>query len=424
VNSPTAPIPPSRPELRLNAPLVPVLAGVFALLYGITGYRGWLVFLVGTGGAWLLAYIWVHSLRKALQLERKVHLAWAQVGDSVPEELTVSNRSRMPAVWLEIADISEAVETPLRLVADVEAQGSLRRHPVHAFKRRGLYRLGPTRLRTGDPFGIYRLSLVDAHSSSVLVTPPQVNLSHLPIASGGWAGDRERQRRALERHLSQAGVRKYLPGDSLRRIHWPATAHSDSLIVRPLESAASGDWWLFVDLDAAAQAGSGLHSTLELSIVLAASLIRRGLAEHRRVGLTMAGPGLVRLEPHSDPAHTWQLMRALAMAETGNHPLPALLALGQPAQTASLIVITAATDPGWTAGIGRHNRGGSTTALLVDPRDFGGSQGQEGIIQALTQRRIPFQRMPGSLLEAAYAPLQVERRRYLEEGRAAWHSLD
>ncbi len=376
-------------ERRLNARLLPVFVGVLAGLYGLTGYRGWLVFLIGMAGVWLLAALWIRSLERGLSLERKIHLAWATVGDSVPEELKVINTSRLPAVWVEIVDEADRLETPLRLVSDVAPQTTRRRHPVHLFNRRGFYTLGPTCLRTGDPFGIYSLTLHDQHSSSVLVTPPHLPLTQLKLAPGGWSGDRRRQRGALEREISDAGVRNYVAGDSLRRIHWRASAHNDALIVRQLEADSSSDWWIFVDLEAAVQAGTGQDSTLELSIVLAASLVMRGMKEHRRVGLAMVGPKLVWLEPRSDPAHRWHIMQALAMAEAGDRSLAALMSLGGPVQTAAKIFITPSTDLAWVAVAGRNPHGNNRLTLLVDPAEFGSSANQTALASLARPQQRP-----------------------------------
>jgi uncharacterized protein (DUF58 family) len=421
-------------ELKLNVRLLPALVGILAILYGLTGYRGWLVFLIGIAGVWLLAFLWVYSLGKGLSIERTIHLAWASVGDSVPEQLIVINNSRFPAIWLEITDETDTQVTPFRLVSDVDPRTTRRRHPSHLFERRGFYTLGPTRLRTGDPFGIYSLTIHDQHSSTILVTPPQLPLTRLRIAPGGWAGDRQRRRSALVREISDVGVRNYVPGDSLRQIHWHASAHADTLIVRQLEAATSEDWWIFVDLDSAVQAGTGQDSTLELSIVLAASLVARGLREHRRVGLAMVGPSLTWLEPRSDPAHHWRILRALAMAEAGQRSLEGLMTLGRPAQAATSIVITPSTNPAWVAAAGGRSHDHHLTALLVNPGDFGGSRHQDRVVSALAHNRIPFVSIPRSMLEEAYSSLHFgERRppigfqsgkRYLQQGRASWQQMD
>jgi len=420
---------------RLNTRVLPAFVFLLAILYGLTRYRGWLVFLIGTASLWLLAFLWVYSLEQGLRIERKIHLAWANVGDSVPEQLMVINKSRFPAVWVEITGENDRWTTPIRLVSDVGPRITRRRHPSHLFKRRGLYTLGPTRLRTGDPFGIYSLTLHDQHSSTILVTPPQLPLTQLKIAPGGWAGDRQRRRSALVREISDAGVRNYVPGDSLRQIHWHASAHHDTLIVRQLEAATSEDWWIFVDLDATVQAGTGQDSTLELSIVLAASLVTRGMKEHRRVGLAMVGPKLTWLEPRSDPAHRWRILRALAMAEAGNRSLADLMTLGQgrAVQTATLIIITPTTNPTWIATARLPGRNSRITTLLVNPGDFDSHQNQSKVINALARSGIPFASIPRSLLEEAYPSLRRDnqkpfvgfqtRKRYLQQGSTTWQQM-
>lgn len=421
-------------ERRLNTPLLPVSVGVFAVFYGLSGYRGWLVLLIGTAGLWMLTFLWVYFLERGLHVDRRIHFAWATIGESVPEQLVITNTSRFPAVWLEIVDESDSLVEPLRLVSDVAGRASRRRSPIHLFKRRGLYTLGPTRLRTGDPFGVYTLTIRDHHSSTILVTPPQLALSQLKIPASGWTGDQKRQSGILARQASDAGIREYAPGDSLKRIHWRSSAHQDALMVRRMETAASDDWWIFVDLQAAVQSGTGQDTTLELSIVLAASLAMRGLRERRRVGLALAGPDLNWLEPRGDSSHRWRILRALAMAGQGRHSLVELLSIGRPARRASLIVITPTTDPSWVAAAERHRRFGVVTTLLVNPADFGSDRRQNQIVAALTRSRIPCTRMPGSLLATAYSSLQRGhrgsdagsdiRKRYLEGQGATWRSMD
>ncbi len=421
-------------ERKLNVKSLPVLVGLFGILYTWTGFRGWLVFLIGTLGVWLVAWLWVYLLERSLSIERGIHLAWATVGDSVPEELQLVNRSRLPALWVEIVDETDTPETSVRIVSDVEPDSSRRRHPLHLFNRRGYYTLGPTRLRTGDPFGIYTLTLRDRHSSHVLVLPPQLPLAQLRLDPGGWSGDRQPRRGLLEREISGADVRDYLPGDSLKRIHWRTSAHRGDLSVRLLEAAASDDWWIFVDLDETVQAGAGQDSTLELSIVLAASLVMRARQERRRVGLALAGPGLVWLEPRSDPAHHWRILQALAMAETGCCSLTDLLSLAGPGRTTTTIVITPTADPAWIAAFRSRRRGQGLATLLVDPSGFGGTADQGQIVGMLARQGILFTRMSRPLLEQAYAsPARVRReppagsapgRRYLRRESERWQPMD
>jgi uncharacterized protein (DUF58 family) len=424
----------SEAEFHLNSWLLPIMAGTFAVLYAFTGFRGWLIFFIGTAGAWLLAWLWVHSLKRNLHIERKLHLAWATVGDSVHEQLKLVNHSWLPAIWVEIFDTSDALMSPIRMVSDVPSTAHRTRHITHLFRRRGLYTLGPTRLRTGDPLGIYTLTLHDHHSDTILIIPPVLPLTQLKIPPAGWAGDQQRRRGSLEREISSAGVRGYLPGDSLRRIHWSASAHFDGLMVRQLEATASEDWWIFVDLDGSVQAGTEQYSTLELSIILAASLAARGLKEHRRVGLAFVGKSLVWLEPRADAAQRWRILQALAMAEAGTHSLAELLAVGPTARTATCIMITPSSDPSWIAAASRSRRGSSLLALLVDPMQFDSPTDLSKVTASLAYSGIPYTFISRSLLDVAYPSSDRvsrtrsgepgTRRRYLKQGRTAWQSMD
>jgi len=423
----------SKTKLQLNTWLLPLLAGIFFIFYAFSGFRGWLIFIVGLAGAWLLALLWVASLRNSLRIERNLHFAWATVGDSVHEELKLINNSWLPAIWVEISDTSTALSTPVRLVSDIGPKSSRTRYLNHLCKQRGLYTLGPTRLRTSDPFGIYTLTIYDYHSDTILVTPPLLPMNKLHIAPAGWAGDQRRMRGVLERDISDAGVRDYQTGDSLRRIHWQASAHFDKLIVRNLEASTSGDWWIFVDLDAHVQAGEGRDSTGELIIVLAASLAMRRLKENHRVGLALAGPDLTWLEPRADPAHGWRILKALAVAGVGETPLVDLVRMRRPGQTAKMIVITSSKDPGWI-GAARGRRTGDRFVVLVDPAEFGSSNNQNRIVSALAFSAIPFERIPRTLLYEAYPAINQGIRKpisdlqagkyYLKHGRSAWQRMD
>jgi uncharacterized protein (DUF58 family) len=284
-------------------------------------------------------------------------------------------------------------------------------------------------LRTGDPFGIYTLTIFDSHSDTILVTPPLLPMNRIRVVPAGGGADRQHRRKAIEREISDAGVRDYQPGDSLRQIHWPASAHINQLMARQLEASASADWWIFVDLEAGMQFGEGKDSTVELVIVLAASLAMRRLKEAHRVGLAFAGPDLVWLEPRADMTHRWRILKALAMAGVGETPLADLVRIRHPSQGATMIAVTPSIDPDWI-GAARRQRRGSQFAVLVDPADFGSSRDQGRIASALAFSGIPFERAPRSLLEEAYPPIARGVRssiagleaggRTLNRGRSAW----
>jgi hypothetical protein len=55
--------------------------------------------------------------------------------------------------------------------------------------RRGVYELGGTTLRCGDPFGIWTVDIFLPEKSMLVVMPPVISLPSVQITPGGWMGD-------------------------------------------------------------------------------------------------------------------------------------------------------------------------------------------------------------------------------------------
>jgi uncharacterized protein (DUF58 family) len=374
-----------KPHLQLNTRLLPVLVGLLLIMQLTFPYKGWLILLIGLGGAWLISYLWVLLLAQGLSLTREMRFGWAQVGDRIEERFTLTNSSPVAAVWVEVVDHSNLPDYQAGRVTGVGITSENRWKTQSVCTRRGVFTLGPTTLYTGDPFGLYTLNLHHPASITLTVTPPIVPLPTIDVAPGGRAGEGRSHPNAMERTVSVAGVRHYLPGDNLRHIHWPTSARRNSLYVRRLDSTPAGDWWIILDLDQAVQAGQDQRSTEEHGVILAASLADRGLRAGRAVGLVANGDPLVWLSPQGGDTQRWEILRQLALIAPGERSLAELLTRGRASfdQVASLIIITASAEGTWLeALLPLLRRGAVATVLLLDPISFGGT-GQVSTIQAL-----------------------------------------
>ncbi|MCB0153283.1 MAG: DUF58 domain-containing protein, partial [Anaerolineae bacterium] len=265
---------------------------------------------------------------------------------------------------------------------------------------RGVFTLGPTTLRSGDPFGLYRVSLFHPDSVTLTVTPPIVPLPAIEVAPGGRAGEGRPRATALERTVNAATVRGYVPGDDLRAIHWPTSARRNTFYVRQFENTPAGDWWIILDLEAKVQAGSGLDSTTEHAIILAASLADRGLRAGRAVGLIAHGQTLTWLPPRQGEPQRLKILQALATAKLGQHPLAELLTDPTFGRWASLIIITPSTAPGWTETLlplMRHNA--TATVLLLDPASFGNEGSATSVTPVLSALGVSHHLITRDLLD-------------------------
>jgi uncharacterized protein (DUF58 family) len=389
-------------RLKLNMWLLPVLVGLVLVLRILMFYAGWTILLAGLGGVLLVCYVWSWSLARGLSLTREMRFGWAQVGDRLEESFELCNKSWLPALWVEIADHSTVPGRQAGRGIGLEGNSTLRWREEAICVRRGLFVIGPTTLLTGDPFGVFTVSQHYADTASFLVMPPIVPLPNLQLSPGGRSGDGRPRANAPDHTVSASSVRGYVPGDSLRWIHWRTSARRDSLFVRHFDGVPAGDWWILLDMDRCVQVGEGQNSTEEHAVVLAASLIDRGLQTKRGVGLVTHGQDLMWLPPQSGDHQRWEIFRALALASPGSCSLAELLTQTGSAfgQSASLIIITPAIDQSWIEPlVPLLRRGISPTVFLLDPVSFGGAGDVRGMSALLTDLGVPHHVITRDLLD-------------------------
>ncbi len=378
-------------RIKLKTRLLPwVVLGLLALQL-IAPFRGWMILLVGLGGAWLIAFVWARSLARHLRLERQVRFGWAQVGDRLEERFTLVNRSQFPALWVEVSDHSTLPEYNTSQATGLGSNTENRWLVRGQCTRRGAYTLGPTTIHTGDPFGIYSIVIESRATQNMLVLPPIVDLPGIQVAPGGRLGEGRVRRATFERTINAATVREYQPGDAVNAIHWRTSARRDDLFVRQFESTPSGDWWIVLDLNARVQAGHGADSTIEHAIILAASLADVGLRARHAVGLAASARDSIWLAPRDDATQRWDVLGALALAQTGDLALRDLLTRARTSlrQFSSLILITPDVRGEWLDALPFLMwRGIVPTVLVLDPSSFGGTQNANGIAQSLANMGI------------------------------------
>jgi uncharacterized protein (DUF58 family) len=387
---------------RLNRPTLPFLLLLLVLLKFLAPYKGWDVLLVGVGGATFLSFIWTYGLAHNLELKREKRFGWAQVGDRLVERFTLSNTGRFPALWIEIDDDSTLPGYSASRGTGVNGHSYIRWHQDTVCSRRGLFYLGPLALKSGDPFGIFTMTRDYPATLPLLVLPPIVPLPSIEVAPGGRTGSEHPRPAAYDRTVSAGSVREYVPGDSQRWIHWKTTARRDDLFVRLFDGTPSGDWWILLDMDRRVQAGRGENSTPELGVILAASLADRGLRTKRSVGLVAHGEDLVWLLPKAGTGQRWEILRALALVEQGNHSLSTLLYRIQPAlgQRTSIVIITPSTSRQWVQNLmPLIQRGAVPTVLLLDPASFGAVRTVDAIAAQLTSLNVAHYTITQDLLD-------------------------
>ena len=190
--------------LRLNAKIFPIIGALAFIMQIMDPSRVWVILLIGIGGTWLFCWWWVRGLARALTFEREMRYGWAQVGDRLEERFTLNNQFVLPATSITVQDHSTLPDHHASIATGVDGSSTAQWKILSQCTRRGVYTLGGTTLETGDPLGIYTLTLEDTNSSTLAIMPPVVALPRFHILSSGWAGEgktiRVRSRRRLTPH--------------------------------------------------------------------------------------------------------------------------------------------------------------------------------------------------------------------------------
>lgn len=322
-------------------------------LFGALLRMDWVYYLVYVlGGVWVFSHWWIRRSVQHLTLERQL-VDHAFLGERVPVRLRFANNSWLPLPWLQLQelvplDLKDA--TDYNIVLSVGSR-SLTDHSytLHC-KRRGYYTVGPLALRTGDLFGFVDMGWQVRNLMPLTVYPQVLPLHKIGLPSRSPFGIVASQQRLFEDPARLAGVRSYVGGDSQRLIHWKASAHEDTLLVKKFQPAIALNVALVLDLNRSAYPHREEIGLSEWAIVVAASLASHLIEQRQPVGMiTNALDSLNDQLAAPIPARTGQghLMHLLSLLARVNMHEPAQdLATWLPRQIAdlewgaTLIVIT------------------------------------------------------------------------------------
>jgi uncharacterized protein (DUF58 family) len=261
-----------------------------------------------------LSFLWAWANLRRLEVSVRRDARRVQVGETASERVSVANRSPFPKLWLEIEDPSDLPGYRVKSVISLSGRDRRSWRMGAPCLKRGLYTVGPLRVRSGDPFGLFRLRRTFGPAHSLLVYPLPEALPHFWAPPAELAGDGRVRRQTHFVTPTASSVREYEPGDSFGRIHWPSTARQGQLMVKTFDVEPASDVWVVLDLQREVQAGAGDQSTEEYGVRVACSVANHFLAGHRPVGYVACGTEATVLPADRGRQHLARILEALALA--------------------------------------------------------------------------------------------------------------
>lgn len=420
---------------------VVILAWVLASNSGST--LGYGVAYLATG-VLVFSYIWALNGVRNIGVRRLTKTRRSQVGQFAEEQLEVTNKGFWPKLWLEVDDLSTLPwHAVSRVVTSLGRKVTYRWQVRTLCTQRGRFRLGPMSLRSGDPLGIFTMERQLEGVSWLVVFPLTVDLPAFAPSISDLSGGEARHRRTYQVTTNAAGVRDYVPGDSLNRIHWPTTARVNRLMAKEFELDPTADVWLYLDLFQSVEAKMAwrptppepgmfaLHSvkrqrsqfelppsTTEYAVTATASLARYFVARDRAVGMSSRGSSREFLQADRGDRQLNKILEALAVVEaSGDLPLAQLIATDgvRLNRNDTVLAVSADPSPEWAIALQQlQRRGVNSIAVLIDGSTFGSERDYDPLLAEFEATGIPVYRVRrGDAMEMALGtPLRA--------GRAIW----
>lgn len=250
----------------LNVLAVYLLLGRWS---GIASVRGSRVFSNGSGNVAFL------TAGQSLEVGLRIHIPgfWP-----MPYVIVKETLARVTS--------GEDQQYEMSFVPDYRRNGQLlyRTGPL----RRGTYQFAETSCATKDIFGLFEHRGVFLHENQVHVLPQTVELKDWQLHKYAQRGANQRTYASQwARETTQIdGVREYIHGDRLSRVHWTATARTGQWKSKEYEREALPRIVIVLDRAAASYRS---EAQFELAVSVSASLLSAALRLGMPVGFVSAG---------------------------------------------------------------------------------------------------------------------------------------
>jgi len=356
-------------------------------------YRLSLLWTLLLASSWLFSYM---SLR-GIKVTRQARFLRSQVGLVFEEKYEINNPGRLPKLWIEVQDGSPLPGTRNSFVLTMIGSKVSRTFTSRTrLLERGVFPLGPTKLSSGDPFGLFPISRIYENDEALLVYPLIVDIEKFPNPPGLLPGGDALRRRTPQITSNASGVREYVPGDPLNRIHWLSTARRNRLISKEFELDPLAEVWIIIDtyeedhfslpysseqyeVDIGWSERSEFSlapSTIEYAVSIAGSLAKFYLRRDRTVGTVYARSALEIIPSDRGLRQLNKILESLSMIQAdGKLPLQDVVEIEArhlPRGSTIVIITPNTSDKVFRITDVLLRRGLRPVVILIDSSTFGG----------------------------------------------------
>lgn len=226
-----------------------ILSFVFAMFQG--GFVSWFLFASFFPFALYIFMLMLYPFKK-MKVHRTFHQREYHSGDEILVEIMIERKSKWPLLYLVMEDLIPPALMPNGRNSSKQLFFFVFRQSLKLSYRlplvmRGEHVFQGIRLTTGDLLGFYVKKETFTCQDVLLIYPSYKRVEASQIEPLFEAG---KQTAVYRRHPITSiisGVRQYMPGDGLSRIHWKATARKHEIMTKEFEERKSQDVMIIMD---------------------------------------------------------------------------------------------------------------------------------------------------------------------------------
>jgi uncharacterized protein (DUF58 family) len=268
-----------------------------------------------------LALVWVNAAAvwlnvRRVEFKRQLPLE-THAGESIEVTLMVHNAGWIPRFALELDDTNLPDlyrDESTNLVMALSPGYVQKPHYTAVFGRRGAHVLSDMLVTSAFPFGLVRMTRRLDFRTEVLVYPRPARLSsgfeEQLMSTARFFGESSVASRGQEEVY---GVREYLPGQNVARIHWRTTARTGKPMILELEGRQDASFLLLLDTSPIGDPAT-LRQRLESAIGLVAGLTYFLTMQGVLFRFAWYGATLHASNPGRGDSHYHAVMERLALA--------------------------------------------------------------------------------------------------------------
>jgi uncharacterized protein (DUF58 family) len=333
--------------------------------------------------------LWSRLSLFGLHYRRHFSETRAFLGETVELTLEVRNQKLLPLTWLEIVDIFSATlqidegEIAINRATNLGefrtfwmpgAFQRLTRHYTIQCVQRGYHAYGPATISTGDGFGLFSRKVLGTRRDRVIVYPRLYSAEELRLPAKNPFGERGSRLQLFEDPLRTVGIREWQPDESIRRVHWKATARYQQMLSRVYEPSEEPQLLVFLNVATLPRHWQGNIPELQERAISVASSLAALCTEMRvPVGLMANGflPGSdqpIRLPAGRSPNQLVRILELMAaITPFATQPIEDMIWREAPKLSwgATMLVVTAIAHDDLLAALMDLNRAGRQVVLFT-----------------------------------------------------------